>query len=324
MLKYLGKRILSILPVVFIISILLFGLVKIMPGDPVSALMPQNIVNPEEYDRTYEEIKESLGLNKSIPEQYVIWLKRTVTGDLGNSTLFNRPVKDVIGGPLKNTLIINVVSTTLSFIISIFVGIRSAVKRGKLFDKTWQVLSIIGMSLPTMLISILLIYTVSIKLGWLPVGGMPSMVPSFSLEYIVEYAKIAILPIITLTLGSFASTTRYVRNAMIDVLNSDYIRTARSKGLSSKVIIYSHAFRNALIPVVTVLAGSLATLFGGAAITEQIFAFNGIGTVLINAVTNRDLYLILALNMFYAILSLVSNILMDIGYAFVDPRVKLD
>ncbi|NLC64263.1 MAG: ABC transporter permease [Erysipelothrix sp.] len=324
MLKYLFKRIMSLIPVVIIISVLLFGLVKTMPGDPVYALMPPEINDPADYERIYAEIKTSLGLDKSLAEQYVLWIGRTLSGDLGQSTLFSRPVVDVIKTPMKNTVLLNIVSTLLSFIISIIVGIKSAVKRGKLYDKSWQVFSLVGMSLPTMLISILLIYVFSIKLGWFPIGGMPSVPDDGSLGYYAVFSRYLVLPIVTLTIGSFASTIRYVRNAMIDVLNSDYIRTARAKGLSEKVVIYSHAFRNALIPVVTVVAGSLAGIFGGASITEKIFSFNGIGTVLINSVTNRDYYLILALNLFYAVLSLVSNVIMDICYALVDPRVKLD
>jgi len=295
-----------------------------MPGDPVRNMVDPTIKDPAEQERQYEEIKKNLGYDKSLPEQYVRWVKNTATGNLGYSTKYKAPVTEVIKTPMKNTVLLNVISLVLSFIISIIVGIQSAVKRGKFFDKFWQVISLIGMAMPTLLISILLIYAFSIKLEVLPIGGMPAMVDDGSMAYYAEWARYIILPVATLTIGSFAGTIRYVRNAMIEVLNSDYIRTARAKGLSSKVIIYSHAFRNALIPVVTILAGSLAGLFGGASITESIFSWNGIGQVLIQSVNQRDYNMVLALNMFYAILALVANIIMDVGYAFVDPRVKLD
>ncbi len=324
MFKYITKRLASLIPVVIIISILLFSLVKIMPGDPVRNMVDPTIKDPAEQERQYEEIKKNLGYDKSLPEQYVRWVKNTATGNLGYSTKYKAPVTEVIKTPMKNTVLLNVISLVLSFIISIIVGIQSAVKRGKFFDKFWQVISLIGMAMPTLLISILLIYAFSIKLEVLPIGGMPAMVDDGSMAYYAEWARYIILPVATLTIGSFAGTIRYVRNAMIEVLNSDYIRTARAKGLSSKVIIYSHAFRNALIPVVTILAGSLAGLFGGASITESIFSWNGIGQVLIQSVNQRDYNMVLALNMFYAILALVANIIMDVGYAFVDPRVKLD
>lgn len=314
----------SLVPVVIIISIMLFAIVKMMPGDPVDLMLGTGIKDPNQYEIAYKLTEEKLGLDKSIPEQYVRWLVNTAKGDLGYSSSQNKPVKDVIARPLKNTVVLNVISLILSFTISVFVGIRSAVKRGSSFDKFWQVASIVGVSMPTLLISVLLIYLFSIKLGIFPISGMPSMIDDGSITYYMELLPYMVLPLITLTLGSFASTIRYVRNAMLEVLSSDYIRTARAKGLSQKVVIYSHAFRNALIPVVTILAGSLPGIFGGAAITEQIFAWNGIGNVLITGVNSLDLYLVLTMLMFYAILSLVSNIIMDVSYVLVDPRVKFD
>ncbi len=327
MFKYLIKRLLSLIPVIIIISIMLFSFVKMMPGDPVKIMLGgsgTSIKDPAQYEKVYDELYVRLGLDKSLPEQYVRWVATTASGNLGYSTSHNKPVVDVISRPMKNTVVINVVSIIISFIVSIVVGIRSAVKQGSFYDKSWQVTSIVGVSMPTLLISVLLIYVFSIKLNWLPIGGMPSMIDDGSLKYYVALLPYMTLPLITLTLGSFAGMIRYVRNAMLEVLSSDYIRTARAKGLNEKVVIYSHAFRNALIPVVTVVAGSLPGIFGGAAITEQIFAWNGIGKVLIDAVNSADLNLVLAMNMFYAILSLVSNILMDVSYALVDPRVKLD
>lgn len=324
MFKYLARRFLSLVPVVLIISMMLFTFVKMIPGDQVQIMLGNSIKDPALYEKVYEETRIRLGLDKSLPEQYVRWIANTASGDLGYSSSMNKPVKDVIARPLKNTVVLNVVSLIISFIISILVGIRSAVKRGSMFDKSWQVTSIVGVSMPTLLISVLLIYVFSIKLGLLPISGMPSKIDDGSLSYYMALLPYMTLPLITLTLGSFASTIRYVRNAMLEVLSSDYIRTARAKGLSQKVVIYSHAFRNALIPVVTVLAGSLPSIFGGAAITEQIFAWNGIGKVLIDGVNSLDINLVLAMNMFYAVISLAANILMDLSYAVVDPRVKLD
>lgn len=325
MFKYISKRLLSLIPVVIIISIMLFSFVKMMPGDQVKIMLGTgNIKDPAMYDRAYDDLYRELGLDKSLPEQYVRWVARTASGDLGYSSSKNKPVKNVIARPMKNTVVINVISILISFTVSIIVGIRSAVKQGSMFDKSWQVTSIVGVSMPTLLISVLLIFIFSIKLNILPIGGMPSMIDDGSFAYYKQLFPYMVLPIATLTLGSFAGMIRYVRNAMLDVLSSDYIRTARAKGLNEKVVIYSHAFRNALIPVVTIIAGSLPGIFGGAAITEQIFAWNGIGKVLIDGVNSLDLNLVLAMNMFYAVLSLASNILMDVSYGLVDPRVKLD
>lgn len=327
MLKYIIKRLISLIPVLFVISVLLFSLIYAMPGDPVRMMMPEQagaIRDPEAYDKLYEETKIRYGYDKSIPEQYVMWVGRITSGNLGHSSKEKKPVIDVITTPLQNTLILNILATTVSFVLSLYIGIRSAVKKGSLTDKFWQVFSLVGISIPTFFIALTLIYVFALQLHWLPSNGMPIMQNDGSFAYILEWLRYLVLPAATLTIGSLASTSRYVRNAMVEALSQDYIRTARSKGLSEKVVVYSHAFRNALIPVVTVLAWAIVGMFGGAAITEQIFAFNGIGRLLIDSVLARDFNLILALNMFYAVLSVSANLLMDIGYALVDPRVRLD
>ena len=198
------------------------------------------------------------------------------------------------------------------------IGIKSAVNPGGFFDRFFQVFSLAGISLPTFFFGIFLIYLFALKLGWFSPGGMPRT------NSLGEWIATLILPTITLTIGSFASTSRYVRTSMLDALSQDYIRTARAKGLSERSVIYSHAFRNALIPVVTVVAWSITGLLGGSAITEQVFSFEGIGRYLIQSVLSQDYNLLMALNMLYAILSVLGNLLMDIGYSLVDPRVRLE
>lgn len=323
MFKFLFKRFMSLIPVMFIISVMLFGLFKSMPGDPVRLMIPAGIKSEAQRQMIYDQKVQQLGLDKSLPEQYVRWIINTASGDFGTSTSFNKPVVDVISTPLQNSIKLNVFVVILSFLISIPVGIKSAVKRHSLFDSFWQVFSLVGLSMPVFFIGLLLIFALAINLRWLPAGGMPFRFDGNFINDTLQWAKYMALPVITLTIGNLAGTIRYVRNAMIEVIGKDFIRTARSKGLSEKVIIYSHAFRNALIPVVTLVAGSLVGLFGGAAITETIFAWNGIGYVLIQALNSRDYMVVLTMNLFYAVLSLTANILMDIGYALVDPRIKL-
>lgn len=313
----------SLIPVMFIISVMLFGLFKSMPGDPVKLMIPAGIKSEVQRQMIYDQKVQQLGLDKSLPEQYVRWIINTASGDFGTSTSFNKPVVDVISTPLQNSIKLNVFVVVLSFLISIPVGIKSAVKRHSLFDSFWQVFSLVGLSMPVFFIGLLLIFAIAINLRLLPAGGMPFRFDGNFINDTLQWAKYMTLPVITLTIGNLAGTIRYVRNAMIEVISKDFIRTARSKGLSEKVIIYSHAFRNALIPVVTLVAGSLVGLFGGAAITETIFAWNGIGYVLIQALNSRDYMVVLTMNLFYAVLSLTANILMDIGYALVDPRIKL-
>lgn len=318
MIKYILKRLVNLIPVLIIISIFLFGMNEAMPGDPIDMLVPRNIKSAEQKEQIKESLIEKYHLKGSLPERYIGWLTRVLSGDLGDSTKYQKPVTQVIGEPLRNTLILNLGSTIIAFFLSLIIGIKSAVRRGSFYDKFWQVFSLAGISLPTFFIGMTLIYTLSIKAGWFPAGMMP-VTNDFGL-----WVKHLTLPTITLTIGSLASTSRYVRNAMIDSLSQDYIRTARSKGLSEKKVIYSHAFRNALIPVVTVVAWSLTGLLSGAAITEQLFAYQGIGKYFIDSILAHDYNVIMTLNMMYALLSVAGNLLMDIGYSLVDPRVKLN
>jgi peptide/nickel transport system permease protein len=324
MLKFLLRRFVSLIPVVVVISVMLFSIMKMMPGDPVRFMIPPGVINdPVIYQQLYDAAKIKLGLDQPVFLQYFYWMGNMITGDFGYSSSFQLSVNDVLREPLRNSIIINVFSITIAFLISIPVGIKSAVKKDSLHDRGWQIFSLVGISMPTFFFGLTLIFIFSLTLGWFPAGGMPFQNPG-SPEYFASFLRYLVLPVTTLTIGALAGTIRYVRGSMLEALSKDYIRTARSKGLREKVVIYSHAFRNALIPVVTILSFSIIGLFGGSAITEAIFVWNGIGTVLINALRVNDYNLVLVMNMFYAVLALGANIVMDIGYALVDPRIKLE
>lgn len=324
MFKYLVRRIMSLIPVIIIISIMLFGIVKMVPGDPVRGMLPpETSATPEEWQAMYDEMYTRLGLDKSLAEQYVRWIGNLVTGEFGYSSQHNKEVRDVLRQPLRNSILINIFSITLAFSISIPIGIRSAVKRNSIEDRGWQVFSLVGISMPSFFIGLSFIYIFALNLKWFPAGGLPYESFGFFRD-ITQWARYLFLPLLTLTISSLAGTIRYVRGAMLEAISKDYIRTARSKGLREKVVIYSHAFRNALIPVVTIVTGSLVGIFGGSAITETIFEFNGIGRTLVQALISRDFSVVLVMNLFYAILSLTANVIMDVTYALVDPRVRLD
>jgi peptide/nickel transport system permease protein len=296
---------------------------KSMPGDPVMfAMPPVDNITPAEYRELYALTAVRLGLDRSLIEQYFIWAFNLLRGDFGYSLTRRLPVRDILLEPLLNSIFINFFSIIVAFLIAIPVGIKSAVKRNSVYDRGWQVFSIFGLSMPTFFIGLSLIYIFAIRLRLLPYGGMP-FENLGSLEYYLSFGRFMVLPVVTLTIGSLAGTIRYVRNAMLEAISKDYIRTARAKGLQEKVVIYHHAFRNALIPIVTIVSFSIVGLFGGSAITESIFVWNGIGTVLIRSLTTLDFNVVLVLNMFYAVLALVANIVMDIGYALVDPRIRL-
>ena len=326
MLKYILKRLVNLIPVVFIISILVFATVQAMPGDPVDAYLGMNFKVTEQQR---EQLREELGLNKSQPEQYVRWVGRMVTGDLGDSIKLKKPVAEVIGSYVWNTFYLNALSLIVALLFAIPIGIKQAVKKGSKYDNFWTVFSLLGVSVPTFFFALLLLFFVALNIPNFPLNGMKDATmdafgyPNKFVE-ILDILKHSILPVIVLAFSTFATFSRYVRNSMIEVINMDYIRTARSKGLKEKVVIYKHAFRNAMIPLVTLLGMYIPTLFSGAVILETVFIWPGIGKVLIDAINARDNSLVTACLMISALLMVLGNLLADILYSMVDPRIKVD
>lgn len=326
MIKYILKRLLVLLPVLLVISIVIFGTVKAMPGDEVTAYFGAGSRATEEQR---DQVREKLGLDKSLPEQYVRWLGRVVTGDLGNSVSLKKPVADVIGPYVWNTFYLNALSLIIALLFAIPIGIRQAVKKGSFFDNFWSVFSLLGISVPTFFFAMLLIFFVGNNIPGMPINGMyDPMLKSFGyasvFQMIGDVAVHSILPVTVLAFSNFATFSRYVRNSMVEVINMDYIRTARSKGLKEKVVIYRHAFKNARIPLVTLLGLYIPSLFSGAVILETVFVWPGIGKILIDSTNNRDTSLAMACLIFSAVLMVLGNLLADIAYSFVDPRIKVE
>jgi len=322
MLRYIAKRILILIPVFLCITIVIFSIVKAMPGDQVRAMMPPNLKS-DAYKLQYAEMYKKLGLDKSLVEQYFRWMGNMFRGEFGWSSMLNKPVILAVAEPIRNTVILNICVIIVELLISIPVGIRCAVKRLSAFDNFWQVFTLITWSMPSFFLSLCLIYIFASKLGWLPFGGMPNAALTSGWAYFSSWLRYLVLPTIVLSLISIASTIKIVRNAMIDALSQDYIRTARAKGLREKSVIYSHALRNAMIPVSTIVVFTFFGLFGGAVITETVFAWNGIGRVMIQAVSARDTMLINTMLAFFSLLSIVAVLIADIVYGLVDPRVRL-
>ena len=294
-----------------------------MPGDPVRAMLPLTL-KPDQYQRAYDVMYMRLGLDKSLVEQYFRWIYNIVfMGEFGYSSMLNRPVVDAVAIPLRNTITMNVFVNLLYLAIALPVSIRMAVRRGSIFDNTIQVTSLATFSIPSFFLGLLLIFVFAVRLAWLPMGGMPNTYMLSTGDSIAAWARHLTLPVVTLTIISLASALRYFRNAMIDALSQDYIRTARSKGLSEKIVIYSHALRNAMIPISTIIVFTLFSLFIGAPLTESVFAYNGIGRLLLQAVAARDTMLITTMNLFFSMVSVFSVLVADIVYSLVDPRIKL-
>jgi peptide/nickel transport system permease protein len=320
MIKYIIRRILHLIPVIIVISVLIFGIIKLAPGDPVGANL-----DPKATAEQRQAERERLGLNDPIHIQYLKWASRSIKGDFGDSYIYKRPVKDVIPTFMWNSFLLNIVVYLFAFAISIPIGIICATKQYSKVDNFWTVFSIIGISMPSFFFALLLIYFFSIKLKIFPMNGMvtpgKNAVGWLKVKDVLQHM---VLPAIVLTIGSMASLVRYTRTSTLEVINQDYIRTARSKGLEEKVVIYKHAFRNALIPIVTIVGFQIPGLFSGAVILEKVFVWPGIGNIMMDSITMRDYNLMMALNMFFALLTLLGNLFADVGYALVDPRIKVE
>lgn len=259
-------------------------------------------------------------------EGYFLWLKDALRGDFGDSWKYGQPVSDVIFQNMGVSFMVALISLILELIIAIPLGIKSAYKQYSKLDYTVTVLTMIGISFPSFFFGRLMIKFFALDLGWFPVGGLVSSdmpVDASAMTVLLDKAWHLVLPIFVLTILSIGSLMRYTRTNTLEVLSADYIRTARAKGLSEKTVIYKHAFRNTMIPVVTMLAGTLPGLFGGAMITEQIFDIPGIGNTAYQALQAGDIPFVMGYNMFIAVLTVAGVLLADLMYAVVDPRVKL-
>ncbi len=338
MVKYTLKRLVYILLVFMILSFLIFMIYNMLPVDKAAERASEEIKANKllDYDQRYEYWQRRLGTDGTKLERYLRWLgiypyydgsvKGLLTGYLGESSQHGKPVAELLGEPMKNTIFINIFSTILALGITIPLGIFCAVKRGSRRDLAVQVGTLVGYSLPTFIVAIVFIWLFAVVLGWFPVSGMQtagSLTWSKWDQFWDRMYHLA-LPLMVMTFGSLGGMTRYVRAAMTEALSMDCIKTARAKGLREKVVIYSHAWRNALLPVVTLIIGWFLGIFGGSLMIENIFALNGIGRVYNQALMASDNEVVLALQMFYIIISLLGNLITDIAYGFVDPRVRVN
>jgi peptide/nickel transport system permease protein len=299
--KYFIHRLLQLIPLLIGISLVSFFVMHLAPGDPTALFIDPN-VKPEELAR----VRVNWGLDQPIYVQYFLWLKNALLLDFGRSYTTGQPVVTEIAERLPYTLLLMIPSYLLTLLICIPLGVISAVKKNSWFDNVFTILSFAGMAIPTFWLGLMLMLVFSVQLRWLPaVGGI-------------------VLPLITMTIGSLAGLTRYQRAAMLEILSQDFIRTARAKGLPERVVIFKHALRNALIPIVTIIGLSLPDLFGGAFIVETIFAWPGMGRLGVQCIFQRNYPMIMGVVMFSAVLIVLGNLLADVGYALVDPRIRYE
>lgn len=313
--KYILKRILIAIPVLIGITIVDYA-IMCLAGSPLEMLQ-----GPRVSEAAVEARKIALGLDQPIYVQYFVWLEQLLHGNLGYSIKSYQSVASMIASNLGPTLLLMGVSLLVSLLISIPAGIYSAIKQYSKGDYAVVTVSFLGSSIPSFFLSLLLIYIFTVKLGWLPSGGMITLGTDGGF---LDVAKHMIMPVAVLAFSMAGSNIRYIRSAMLEILQQDYLRTARAKGIGHTKVIYKHALRNALVPIVTVIGMQIPTLFGGAVIIEQIFSWPGLGLLTMTAISNRDYPVIMGVCLLSAIVVLAANLITDILYALVDPTIQLD
>lgn len=330
MVKYVVKRLWYMAAVFLIVSAVLYFLYHLIPGDPVKAELANFVkenknLTAEQIEAEKQAITVRLGLDKPLPLRYVRWIAGLLTGNLGYSQSYRQPVAQVIGAPMQNTVILNLMSVVLALFLTIPLGIACAVKKNSVFDRITQIVTMVGYGVPVYIIALLFIYVFAVVLRWFPVSGMNTPgVEFFSVSgWLLDRMKYMALPLLVMTAGSLGGMTRYVRTAMVDALGQDYIRTARAKGLPERAVIFSHAWRNALLPVIALIISWFLGIFGGSLIIENIFGLNGVGKLLYEALMQKDYELVLAAQMFYVGISLAGNLFLDLIYGVVDPRIRV-
>lgn len=315
--NYLMQRLMHGLTVLLGVSLLVFVAVELAPGDVVDAILPPESYSSEE---AKERMRERFGLNDPAPLRFVHWLGRTVTGDLGYSLTSSEPVTETIMKRLPTTLQLVGFAMVLSVVVGIGTGVIAAVRQYSWIDYATTFLSFLWLSIPAFFLGLLLIYIFAVRLHWFPAFGASSAAADSAF---LDRAHHLVLPGLTLGLELAAALTRYTRASMLDVLHTDYLRTARAKGLAERAVIVRHALKNALIPVITVIAFRLPYLIGGAVIIETVFQWPGLGLLMLTAALQKDYPLIMGLALIVTLVVVLSSFLADVAYSLVDPRIRM-
>ncbi|WP_462412700.1 ABC transporter permease [Neobacillus sp. Marseille-QA0830] len=311
MFTYILKRIFSLVPVLFVVSIVAFLLIYLTPGDPVSVMLGQEATAEQ-----IEALREQMGFNDPLYIQYFHWLLNVLQGNLGDSYFMHMPVTTAIVEHLGPTLSIAVLAELIAIIIALPVGILAAKHRGSLLDQMVMGFTLTGMAIPSFLFGLLLMLVLGVNLGWLPVAGYQPLNSGFW-----NYLQYLLMPGLALGIIQSALIARMTRSSMLEVLNADFIKTARSKGVKERAIIYIHALRNALLPILTVIGQSFGLLLAGAVVIETIFNIPGIGQLVLNSIQSRDYAVIQGVILLVAFFYVLINLVIDLLYMLIDPRV---
>lgn len=314
MLAYITKRLLSLIPVLAVVTIAIFLIIHITPGDPAAA-----ILGIEASQEEIQQLNQDLGLDRPILEQYTSWVANVFKGDLGDSIFMNQPVSVAIAEHATPTLSLAILAQVIAIILAIPFGIIAAYKRGSIADYTLMGMSLLGMALPSFLLGLFLMLFVGVKLQWLPVAGYEPLSSG-----LWEHMKYLILPGISLGTIQAALITRMTRSSMLEVLNLNFIKTARSKGLHEMKVLFKHAFRSAFLPILTVIGQTFGTLVTGAVVVEAIFNIPGLGQLILNSIARRDFAVIQGVVLVVTLMYVTINLIIDLLYGAVDPRVRLE
>ncbi len=318
--NYIVRRILQMIPIIIGVSLIIFFIITLIPGNFIDARAQGAHMTLEQVNH----LKELYGVNEPIHIKYLKWIKGAVKFDFGDSFTHQAPVSKVIDTFVWNSFTIAAIAFLLELLIAVPIGIICATRQYSKLDYLFTVIALVGISLPSFFLGLILIKFFAVDLKILPLAGLDTPGTNYAgIQFLFDRLRHIILPSFVLAFISIGAMMRYTRTAVLEIIRQDYIRTARAKGLSEKVVIYKHALRNALIPIVTLIGLSLPALFAGAIITESIFGIPGIGKIALDAVSKRDYPLLMGFSMFVAVLTLAGNLLSDILYAIVDPRVKL-
>ena len=332
------KRLVYIVVVFFIVSFLMYCLFSLIPADPARNQLEglKKSLKPEAYQQMYEELRDKMGLDDPIVIRYLRWMgiapdkesgvrEGLLQGNFGYSLLRQKDCIDVIKTPMANTIMFNIFSTVLTLAVTIPLGIWCAVHKGSKVDQGVQAFTILGYSLPQYIIALIFIFVFAVLLRWFPVNGAATPGSTYTgMRELIDRLYYMSLPVLVSLFGALGGMSRYVRASMIDALSMDCIRTARAKGVKERVVIYSPAWRNALLPVITSIIGWFLGVFAGSLVLENVFGLNGMGSLYIKALNGNDAELCLAIQMFYVVVSLLGNLITDLAYGFVDPRIRVN
>jgi peptide/nickel transport system permease protein len=310
--RFLVRRLLATLPVLAIVAVLVFAMLRLTPGDP-AAVLAGDAATTEQIAR----IRSGLGLDRSIPEQFVIWAGRMLSGDLGESFYYKTQVTDLIGQRLEPTLSLAALTITIAVLVAVPLGVLAAWRFGGWLDRGLMAFSVLGFSIPIFVLAYLLIWLVSLQLGWLPVQGYQRLA-----DGVGPWLRHLLLPSITLSVIYIALIARVTRASVLETLGEDYIRTARAKGLREGRVLVRHALANAAVPIATVIGIGIALLIGGVVVTESVYAIPGLGRLTVDAVLARDFPTIQGVILLFSFAYVLINLLVDVSYVFLDPRIR--